>query len=105
MTGTIRHARPSDVDALERLVCTTPEAIFDAGELYGHGHLLVLDLGGNRLGGAAHLDVTENRRARLDLLVVDNTLGADTETRLVDVVRALGEAYGCAHVEMMEVRP
>lgn len=57
----------------------------------------------NGWGAAAHLDVLEHH-ARIDLLVVDPTLNDDNETRLVDVVRALGKAYGCEHVEL-EVRP
>jgi hypothetical protein len=95
----IRHARATDVHEIERLVRTDPEARFDAGELYGHGHLIVLDDGNGKLGGVAHLDVVGDR-ARLDLLVVDEQADED---RLRDVARALGAAYGCPHVETVPI--
>jgi hypothetical protein len=98
MNATIRHARATDVHEIERMVRSDPAATFDAGELYGHGHLLVLDLGNGRLGGVAHLDVG-GERAHLDLLVVDAARAQADEDRLRDVAHALGEAYGCRHVE------
>ena len=98
----IRHARATDVHEIERLVRSDPEAQFDPGELYGHGHLIVLDVGNGKLGGVAHLDVVGGR-ARLDLVLVDETRVQADEDRLRAVAHAVGEAYGCRHVETVPI--
>jgi hypothetical protein len=100
MTGNIRLARTLDIVAIEHLVRASPGVFVDVCDLYARGHLLVLDVGEPRLAGVAHLDVAADH-ARLDLLVVDPTLApeAEAEARLTDVARAVGEAYGCHHVD------
>jgi N-acetylglutamate synthase-like GNAT family acetyltransferase len=99
MTSNIRLARTTDIVAIEHLVRGAPGVFVDVGDLYAHGHLLVLDIGEPHLAGVAHLDVTA-AHGRLDLLVVDPALAPEGEARLTDVARAVGEAYGCHHVDV-----
>ena len=103
--GHIRSASALDESELVRLVGgagphrVAPPHATDVRPLLQHGHLLVLDLGNGRLGGAVHLDL-DGEHAMIDLLVADAELAsAALEHRLSGVAQAYCEALGRAHVD------
>jgi N-acetylglutamate synthase-like GNAT family acetyltransferase len=105
--GNIRNARIADASEISRLIgeASSTPGTRNAIDLYDRGHLLVLDLGARELGGVVHVDVSDDRRAILDLLVVDPAVsGSHFEQRMSGVAHALCEAYGCDHLDTLAER-
>jgi hypothetical protein len=95
MTGTIRAARADDAAEIRRLVAAhAPTARVPDGD---RGQLLVFDLG-DSLGGVAHVMLSPDRHAALDLLVVDPSIPG-LEERLGGVAHAFCQAFGADHVD------
>jgi hypothetical protein len=98
--GKLRAASALDESELARLVGV------EIRPLMQHGHLLVLDLGNGRLGGAVHVEL-DGDHATIDLLVTDAEVASPAlEHRLSGVAHAYCEAFGCEHVDTTSaVRP
>lgn len=106
LLGSIRNAMPGDALALVELLdaaSLAPDSIrhLDAAR----DHLLVLDLDGAVRATALVVIDERDRRASLQLLVVDaalNTSSARTvEARMLGVAVALCEAYGCTELDVI----
>ena len=103
--GRIRNATLLDTRALSRLLPHGAASRHDPLSLLTHGHLLVLDLGHDSLGAAAHVEVVDNL-ATVDLLVVDPTLrGQHIAERMAGVAHALCEAHGYTIADAITASP
>lgn len=104
--GAIRTATASDLHALARLFAAAEidSRSLDTACGQPFGHLLVFEVGGMvRAVANVVIDPEYGLRARLELLVVDPATGdarRAIELRLIEVVTALCEAYGCVALDI-----
>ncbi len=107
--GTVRGATPADAGALARLCrCIGSDALVlgdpDIRRCLARGHLLVLDLGNDTVGAAAHVALYDIRGAlhgRIEFFAIDPALtGTGAEDRLAEALLVLCETSGCVDVDV-----